>query len=429
MRRETRIGTPTAQRPRTTIYRRLRARGRRLSSVRFGPATVRLSAPAPVTSGPTTTSPLSDDRALFSAGQLLAAGRYEDAADAIRGVQRMREAAGDAVESEILAAARRLCMACSHQRDEMNAQHHAAEAAAGMEQRLRDRVTAMLELAATRSLMGPPQPADAAADATPELSAGGQAVDTLAIQCFGPFSVRHGARTLGPWPNRRAKAVLKYLVLHREQPVNKDVLIEAFWPDGDASAARNNLNVAVHSLRRFLRDAHANVSHVVFRDGCYAIDPELQVWVDVEEFVRLSDAGAKHERNGRLPEAVHQLHAAEVLYQGALFDDDPYEEWMLARRQELQDRYVGVLERLGGLYRAVDDERACVDVARRILAVEPFREAAHRELMRCYARQGQHHLALRQFVDCARTLDEALDTRPEQQTLALYERIRHHEPV
>ena len=64
-----------------------------------------------------------------------------------------------------------------------------------------------------------------------------------------------------------------------------------------------------------------------------------------------------------------------------------------------------------------------------MLAVEPFREAAHRELMRCYARQGQLHLALRQYVDCARMLHEALDVRPEARTVALHEQIRRHEPV
>jgi DNA-binding SARP family transcriptional activator len=382
-----------------------------------------------VTSHQTTTSPHAADRVLLSAGRLLDAGRYEEAAELIRGLERARQSAGDVVEAEILAAARRLCLACGHHREEMVAKHHEAQAAVGMERRLRERLSAVLDLAATRSLMGPPEPAPAAATAAPGApTSADRSHDALAIQCLGPFCVRHGDRTLGPWPNRRAKAMFKYLVVHREIPVLKDVLIEVFWPDSDVSAARNNLNVAVHSLRRFLRDAHGEASHVVFRDGCYAIDPRLHLWVDAEEFQRLAAAGEEHDRRGRLPEAVRDLHAAEVLYQGGLFDDDPYEEWMLPRRRELQDRYVGVLERLGELYKAADDERACIEVASKVLAVEPFREAAHRELMRCYARQGQQHLALRQFQDCAQML-EALNIEPEAETIALFEQIRRHEPV
>jgi DNA-binding SARP family transcriptional activator len=371
-----------------------------------------------------------DELALGSASRLLERGRYEEAAEVLAALERAHEVAGDAVEAEILAAARRLCLACQHHREELEAQHQAAAAAAGMERRLRDRLGALLDLAATRSLIGPLEPAAPAAHAQPGAAPAPEDLrDVLAVQCLGPFTVMHGERRLEPWPNRRAKAVFKYLVVHRDEAVSKETLMEVLWPDAGVSAARNNLNVTVHALRRFLRDSHSKVSHVVFRDGCYLIDPSLPVWVDAAEFERLADAGERHERLGHLPEAVRDLHAAEALYQGGLFDDEPYEEWMQARRRELQDRYVGVLERLGDLYRAVDDDRACIDVARKIVAVEPFREAAHRELMRCYARQGQQHLALRQYLECAGALEEVLDTRPEPRTVELYEQIRRREPV
>jgi DNA-binding SARP family transcriptional activator len=369
-----------------------------------------------------------DERALGSASRLLERGRYEEAAEVLAALERSREVAGDAVEVEILAAARRLCLACQHHREELEAQNQAAAAAAGMERRLRDRLGALLDLAATRSLIGPLEPAAPAApvDAEPEQADGR---DVLAVQCLGQFTVMHGERRLEPWPNRRAKAVFKYLVVHRDHAVAKETLMEVFWPETGVNAARNNLNVTVHGLRRFLRDGHPEVSHVVFRDGSYLIDPNLPVWVDASEFERLADAGERHERVGHLPEAVRDLYAAEALYQGGLFDDDPYEEWMQSRRRELQDRYVSVLERLGDLYRGVDDDRACLDVARKIVAVEPFRESAHRELMRCYARQGQQHLALRQYLDCAAALESALETLPEPQTVELYEQIRRREPV
>jgi DNA-binding SARP family transcriptional activator len=369
-----------------------------------------------------------DELALGSASRLLDRGRYDEAAEVLAALERAHEAAGDAVEVEILAAARRLCQACSRHREELEAQNQAAAAAAGMERRLRDRLGALLDLAATRSLIGPLEPAPtASADGADQPADDPR--DVLAIQCLGQFCVLHGERRLEPWPNRRAKAVFKYLVIHHERPVAKETLMDVFWPDTGVDAARNNLNVAVHALRRFLRDAHSKVSHVVFRDGFYFIDPALPVWVDAAEFERLAAAGEQHERLGRLPEAVRDLHAAEALYQGGLFDDDPYEEWMLPYRRELQDRYVGVLERLGDLYRAAEDDRACIDVARKIVALEPFREAAHRELMRSYARQGQQHLALRQYLDCASAVQDALDTRPEQRTVDLYEQIRRREPV
>jgi DNA-binding SARP family transcriptional activator len=49
--------------------------------------------------------------------------------------------------------------------------------------------------------------------------------------------------------------------------------------------------------------------------------------------------------------------------------------------------------------------------------------------MRCYDRQGQPHLALRQYRVCAETLRAELDVDPAPATAALCERIRAGEPT
>ena len=49
--------------------------------------------------------------------------------------------------------------------------------------------------------------------------------------------------------------------------------------------------------------------------------------------------------------------------------------------------------------------------------------------MRCYSRQGQRPLALRQFQICAEALRTELDVEPSPATAELYERIRRRESV
>jgi DNA-binding SARP family transcriptional activator len=49
--------------------------------------------------------------------------------------------------------------------------------------------------------------------------------------------------------------------------------------------------------------------------------------------------------------------------------------------------------------------------------------------MRCYSRQGQPYLALRQYHLCMETLQKELDVPPMDETLALYQRIRAGEVV
>jgi DNA-binding SARP family transcriptional activator len=171
-------------------------------------------------------------------------------------------------------------------------------------------------------------------------------VCTLDVRCLGTFGIYDGARRLGPWSSHRAKALLKHLVLYRHRPVPKDVLMEAFWPEAWPSAARNNLHGAVHALRRFLRDVHGDVEHVVYEDGCYALGPALELWDDVSEFESLVRRARRCERAGDGEGALVLLEAADELYLGPLFDDDPYEEWMQPRRRELDALHVEVLDRL-----------------------------------------------------------------------------------
>lgn len=49
--------------------------------------------------------------------------------------------------------------------------------------------------------------------------------------------------------------------------------------------------------------------------------------------------------------------------------------------------------------------------------------------MRCYARQGERNLALRQYQLCVEALKRVMDVPPTQETMALYHQIRQGEAV
>ena len=62
--------------------------------------------------------------------------------------------------------------------------------------------------------------------------------------------------------------------------------------------------------------------------------------------------------------------------------------------------------------------------ARRQLELEPWREEAHRQLMRVLAASGQRSAALAQYNQCRKTLADELGVEPDAETVALYEQIR-----
>ncbi len=73
------------------------------------------------------------------------------------------------------------------------------------------------------------------------------------------------------------------------------------------------------------------------------------------------------------------------------------------------------------------DTATAMAAARRILAVEPWHEGAHRALMRCFAAAGQPGAALAQYETCRHILDQELGVEPDPATRDLLGEIRTQE--
>ena len=247
---------------------------------------------------------------------------------------------------------------------------------------------------------------------------------SLMVYCLGLFQAYLDDNLVESWPSGKGKAIFKYLITHREFPTAKEVLMELFWPGADPDAARNNLNVAIYGLRQALRSANPGFSHILFQDDAYLINPELEVWVDVEEFEERYRVAQKLEQESNLDKAIRDYIAAEALYQHEFIAEDRYDDWILSRRQQLKTIYLNLLERLSRFHFKVGDFPSCISICQKMLTVDSCREDTHRLLMRCYKRQDQRYLALRQFHLCAEYLREELDISPAPETIALYDQIK-----
>lgn len=263
----------------------------------------------------------------------------------------------------------------------------------------------------------------------PVETVGVQGPPALTIYCLGPFRLYQDDQPVEEWSSSKGQAIFKYLIMHRARPIAKEVLMELFWPEAAPDAARNNLNVAIYGLRRALRSGRADFSHVVFQNDCYLLNPELRLWVDVEEFSQHYTAGQRLEQSGEQAQAVHEYRAAEALYLGEFLAEDRYEDWPLTQRQQVQDDYLRLLDRLSQYYLDKQNYDLCAMMCDKLLAVDPCREETQRRLMRCYSRQGHLHLALRQYHLCVETLARELDVGPSTPTEELYAKIRRRKPI
>ena len=236
----------------------------------------------------------------------------------------------------------------------------------------------------------------------------------LELVLFGGFQARAAGQPIDV-PGRKERALLAILAMPPGEPRSRDKLAGLLWSDRADKQAHDSLKQAVLRLRKSFGSLHP-LPVLADRDSL-TLD-RAEVAVDVQEFEQLFGEGT--------PDAVAR---ATTLYRGDLLDgldvrDPAFEEWLLFERQRLRDLARQGLARLLDRHIASGAHDEAGAVARRLLALDPLREVAHRALMQIYAEQGQTALALRQYQICRDGLRGELGVRPEAETERLYEAIR-----
>jgi SARP family transcriptional regulator, regulator of embCAB operon len=244
---------------------------------------------------------------------------------------------------------------------------------------------------------------------------------------LGPFELQVDGQPVRQWRGNRGRMLLAYLLLHCSRPVGRDTLGGVFWPDAAPSIVRNRLHVALYGLRRDLRtiSQHPIVVHV--RAG-FSLDPDVDLWLDTEAFEDAVSA-ARRTEDSRTEVALTWYETALELYRGDLLDDAPFEEWALLDREQLRVKHRETLDRTAMIHFELGHYAECIQLCQRLVSGELCREDIHRQLMRCYARLNQPHLAVHQYHLCERQLRDELGIAPMEATRHLYEQIRRRELV
>ncbi|UOG92989.1 MAG: hypothetical protein L3K52_04465 [Candidatus Thiothrix sulfatifontis] len=245
----------------------------------------------------------------------------------------------------------------------------------------------------------------------------------LSVHLFGEFKASLHNREIKRWPRGKGQKIFKYLLLHRAAPVRKERLMETFWTEIDARAARNNLNVSIYYLRQDLSRYHKTFTFVSYKDDCYSINPALSLWVDTEAFDQHIKIAQQHDTRNDTTQAIASYRLAEALYQGdCLLEDD--EEWASLIRQAYRMKYLSVLEYLGDRMMEAGEYQECATLWQKAVMLDSCNEKAHRRIMRCYLKMGQRQMAQRQYQVCEAALKKELNLEPCAKTIQLLNQIR-----
>jgi len=245
-----------------------------------------------------------------------------------------------------------------------------------------------------------------------------RATPELRILSLGQMQVYRGdyALTSSDWTYSKGRELLFYLLCHR--PKTKEQIGLALWPDASATQLRNNFRVTLYHLRRAL-----GRPEWIIRDGeCYAFNRQRSYWFDVEAFEH-SLVEARRCSATSPAQETQFLEEATNLYQGDFLEDLVGGDWLLLRREGLQRQYLEALFTLGQRLFAQTRYPQAADAFRQIIAYDSYHEAAHRELMRCHARQGERSQAIKCYQTLLVQMQDGLGFAPNAETTALFERL------
>jgi len=245
------------------------------------------------------------------------------------------------------------------------------------------------------------------------------AADVAAL-VLGPLELSVAGRRVLRWNSLKARAVFQYLLIHQDRPIRRDVLMDLQWPDHTRNSARNNLNVALYSLRNTLDGPGQGVQPVLYQDGCYSLNPALTWWIDRNEFFSTLQHAESARQAGRPRQAIAAYEKAVDLYRGPLFEDDPDGEWFLPEQRQLEELYLQALERLATVYFELGELPEAVRCGQLAVGADPCCEPAHRLLMRCFGSQHQQQLVSRQYRSCVAALHDELGVPPGEETVQLF---------
>jgi DNA-binding SARP family transcriptional activator len=119
--------------------------------------------------------------------------------------------------------------------------------------------------------------------------------------------------------------------------------------------------------------------------------------LDLVSFLSDVEAGRRLERAGQTSEAANRYRSAAARYGGDFLEEDPFEEWSVAPRDEAQAAYLSVIRFLAAASATGGEDAAATGLYLRILERDPYDEAAHLGLVEVLAATGRHGEARRRY--------------------------------
>jgi DNA-binding SARP family transcriptional activator len=222
---------------------------------------------------------------------------------------------------------------------------------------------------------------------------------------LGPLEALDGERQL-PLGGARQRAVLALLLLHRNETLTRDVIVDELWGEDAPPTAAKVLQNCVSALRKELpSDTIRTVS------GAYGLTLEPDE-LDRDRFERLLAEARAALETGDPAEASEQFRRALALWRGAPLSDFSYDRFAQDEIKRLEELRIAALEDRIEAELALGRHDELVPELEALVTKHPLRERLRGQLMLALYRAGRQAEALEAYRATRRTLLAELGIEP-----------------
>ncbi len=253
-------------------------------------------------------------------------------------------------------------------------------------------------------------------------------MNPLQIKLFGGFTVMLGDQPITYFRSAKARGLLAYLAAQPDQDHARTTLATLLWGDLPDTAAKTNLRIELSNLHKLLANHPALTitrNTVRFHRALATVD--VGDFRDAVTTFLALPAESQATQLSRLTAAL-DLYRGEFLAGLQLGDALEFGEWQLLTQEQLHEQAMGALNLLQQRYAEQGRWAELAGAARRQLALVPWQETAHRNLIQALAAQGQRGAALEQYAKCCAILQAELGVEPALATQEIAARLRENQP-
>ncbi len=250
----------------------------------------------------------------------------------------------------------------------------------------------------------------------------------LAIYLLGTFQVTHGSTPVTEFASNKVRGLLAYLAVESNRPHPRDALAALLWPESSQDQALGSLRNALANLRRVIGDREANPPYLLITREMVKFNHACDYHLDAEDILRL-ETGFQPPTFPCQSDDIERRIAALDGYHGPFLagfsipDSAAFEEWASLWRERLGRMALEGLRWLADQYEACGEYVRALEYAQRQVALDPWLEEGHRQVMRILALSGQRGAALAQYEICRQALAVGLGVEPSEETRRLYEAV------